>query len=139
LGDYLPPSPIQGIALMILEGLVILTLSILGGTRLTTLANGVVVFMLYGLAFIAGWIEQIGAFVRNHTMTNIGILISLIIPSEALWRRTAYLMQPPTLRQLGFGPFATATAPSTAMVVYAVLYMLAALALAIRMFRKRDI
>ena len=83
-----------------------------------------------------------GSIVRgvlDGAMTSLGIVVSLIIPSEALWRRAAYLMQPPFLRQLGFGPFATATAPSAAMVVYSVLYMGVALFLAVRVFRKRDL
>ncbi len=72
-------------------------------------------------------------------MSSLGIAISLIIPSETLWRRAAYLMQPPFLRQLGFGPFAAATAPSTVMVVWAVLYAGTALALAVRLFNRRDL
>jgi ABC-type transport system involved in multi-copper enzyme maturation permease subunit len=138
-GSYLPPHPWEGVLLMVMEGVVMLSLSLLGGTRLTTLANGVILFMLYGLAFIAGWIEQIGSFVDNATMTRIGIVISLVIPSEALWRRAAYLMQPEFLRQLGFGPFATALAPSGAMVIYAGVYTLAALGAAMLLFRRRDL
>lgn len=139
IGHYVPPSPLQGMALMVVEGLVVLTVSILGGTRLTTLANGVVTFMLYGLAFSAGWIEQIASFVKNETLLNVGIVVSLIFPSEVLWRRAAYLMQPPFLRQLGFGPFASISAPSEATVVYAVLYMAVALFLAVKFFGKRDL
>ncbi|MDM7917475.1 MAG: ABC transporter permease [Candidatus Eisenbacteria bacterium] len=139
LSGYVPPNPVQALALMILEGMVILSLSILGGTRMPTLANGVVVFMLYALAFIGGWCEQIGAFLRNATLANLGIVVSLLAPSEALWRRAAYLMQPPAIRQLGFGPFATATAPSPAMVVYAALYAAVLLWLAVRSFRRRDL
>jgi ABC-type transport system involved in multi-copper enzyme maturation permease subunit len=139
ISGYVGPHLIEGTALMILEGLVVLSLATLGGTRLTTLANGVVVFMLYALAFISGWIEQIGALMRNATLTNIGIFVSLLVPSEALWRRAAYLMQPESIRKLGFGPFATATAPSGAMVVYASLYAVVLVLFAIRAFQRRDL
>ena len=141
IGNYLPPNPISGVALILLEGLVVLTLSILGGTRLSTLTNGVVVFMLYGLAFIAGWIEQIGAFLHSEVAVDIGIVISLLMPSEAMWKRAAYLMQPPFLRELGLSatPFGAASAPSEAMVVYTAIYIAAALGLAIRWFSRRDL
>jgi Cu-processing system permease protein len=141
IAGYLPPNPVAGIALILLEGLVVLTLSILGGTRLSTLTNGVVVFMLYGLAFIAGWIEQIGAFLHSEAAVDIGIVVSLLMPSEAMWKRAAYLMQPPFLRELGLSttPFGAASAPSSAMVVYTVLYIAAALGLAIRWFSRRDL
>jgi len=139
IGHYLPPNPLQGMAMMVVEGMVVLTLSILGGTRLPTLTNGVVVFMLYGLAFIAGWIEQIGAFTHNATAVNIGIVVSLLMPSETMWKRAAYLMQPPFLRQLGMSPFGTASAPSPAMVAYAIVYIAAALLAALRLFQARDL
>lgn len=139
IADYLPPNPIQGILLMYMEGVVFISLTMLGGTTLSTLANGVLAFMLYGLAFVGGWIEQIGALVRNETAVNLGIVTSLIMPSEALWKRAAYLMQPPLVRELGFTPFSTMVAPSQAMVVYAGLYIVVTLALAIRLFSRRDL
>ncbi|MER3513475.1 MAG: ABC transporter permease, partial [Chloroflexota bacterium] len=86
LGGYTTPNIVSGLALMVLEGALVLTLSILGGTRLSTLANGVLVFGLYGLAFVGGWVEQIGAIMHNETVIDIGIVSSLIMPSEALWR-----------------------------------------------------
>lgn len=139
--DYTVRNPVQAIGLIVLEGLIVLTLSILGGTRLSTLTNGVVVFMLYGLAFIAGWIEQIGSMMRSEAAVNIGIAVSLLMPSEAMWKRAAYLLQPPFLRELGLDatPFGAASAPSEAMVVYAVLYTAAMLFLAVRQFSRRDL
>ncbi len=138
---YLPPNPLPAMLLIVLEGLVVLTLSILGGTRLPALANGVVVFMLYGLAFIAGWIEQIGAMLRNEAAINTGIVVSLLMPSEAMWKRAAYLLQPPFLSNLGLDatPFGAASTPSPLMVGYAVLYVVAALAIAVRLFSRRDL
>jgi Cu-processing system permease protein len=136
---YVPQNPAQGVALIVLAGLVALSVSIAFGTRLSTLTNGVLVFMLYGLAFIGGWIEQFGALVRNETAVNVGIVISLFMPAEAMWKRAAYLMEPPILRQLGVHPFAAISAPSPAMVGYAVLYIAALLGLAVVLFRRRDL
>ena len=138
---YLPPNPVPAIALIVLEGIVVLTLSILGGTRLPALANGVVIFMLYGLAFIAGWIEQIGAMLRNEAAINTGIVVSLIMPSEAMWKRAAYLLQPPMLRELGldFTAFGAASTPSPLMVGYTGVYIVALLLLAIHLFNTRDL
>lgn len=139
IAGYVPQNPVQGVSLMVVEGLVLLTLSILGGTRLSTLTNGVVVFMLYGLAFIAGWIEQIGAVMQNEAAVNVGIVASLIMPSEAMWKRAAYLMEPPFLRSVGVHPFAAVSAPSPVMVVYTLLYIGVALAGALYLFERRDL
>jgi len=134
-----PRHAVEGVALMVLSSLVVLTLSILGGTRLSTLTNGVVVFMAYGTAFVAGWMEQIGAFIHNASAVDIGIAVSLLMPAEALWKRAAYLMQPPSIRDLPVTPFSSASAPSPAMVSYALLYIVAMLALALRLFQRRDL
>jgi Cu-processing system permease protein len=138
---YMPKNPIPAVLLIILEGLVVLTLSVLGGTRLSALANGVVIFMLYGLAFIAGWIEQFGAMLHNEAAVNTGIIVSLIMPSEAMWKRAAYLLQPPILSNLGFDatPFGAASAPSPLMVGYGVLYVIVGLLVAIWLFATRDL
>lgn len=138
---YVPRNPAPAVLLIVLEGLVVLTLSILGGTRLPALANGVVIFMLYGLAFIAGWIEQFGAMLRNEAAVNTGIIVSLLIPSEAMWKRAAYLLQPPMLSNLGFDatPFGAASTPSPLMVWYAVVYVAVGLLVAMWLFSTRDL
>ncbi len=61
---YLPSNPLQALALLLLEALVLFSLSLLGGTRFSTLTNGVMLFMLYGVAFIGSWVEQIGALLQ---------------------------------------------------------------------------
>lgn len=139
MARYLPPNPAEGIALMTLVGLVVLTLSVLGSTRFSTLANGVVVFMLYGLAFIAGWIHHAGTLTGNHTARWIGVVVSWVVPCEAMWKRAAYLMQPPFLRELGVSPFASVDPPGAGMVVYAALYTALALAAAVWVFERRDL
>ena len=95
LTGFSVPGLAGGLALMLLEGLTLLSVCILGGTLLSTLANGVLAFGLYGLAFIGGWIEQIGSLLQNEAAVNIGIVSSLLMPSEALWKRAAFQMQTP--------------------------------------------
>ena len=79
------------------------------------------VFGLYGLAFIGGWMEQIGTFANNTTARYIGIAASLLVPSESLWQLAAHHMQPPIMRDLALTPFSPASVASPAMVAWAVL------------------
>ncbi len=140
LTGYIVPGLASGLGLMLLEGMTLLTVCILGGTLLSTLANGVLAFGLYGLAFIGGWIEQIGSLLRSESAVNIGIVSSLLMPSEALWKRAAFEMQPPLLRDLGaMTPFSASSVPNERMILYAVLYIAVALALALRQFSRRDL
>lgn len=136
---YTPPNAAYGIALILLEGTVLLSLALLGGTRLSTLANGITVFGLYGLAFIGGWLEQIGTLAGNATARYIGIAASLLVPSESLWQLAAHHMQPPIAREINLTPFSPASVPSPAMVGWAACYVLLALAAAAHLFRRRDL
>jgi ABC-type transport system involved in multi-copper enzyme maturation permease subunit len=139
ISGYTPPNVLRGLALMGFNVLLLLSVSFMGGAWLSTLANGVLVFGLYGLAFIGGWIEQFGALLNNQTAINIGVVCSLIFPSEAIWKRAAFEMQSPLGAAIGFSPFVTSSVPSPLMVAYAGLYTLAALGLALRQFQRRDL
>ena len=139
VADYTPPNAGRGVALILLEGTVLLTLALAGGTRLSTLANGVTVFGLYGLAFIGGWMEQIGTFAGNATARYLGIGASLLVPSESLWQLASHYMQPPLARDLGIGPFSVGSVPSPAMVAWSVVYILVVLVVALRLFHNRDL
>ena len=139
VGGTTPPNAGRGFALILLEGTVLLTLALVGGTRLSSLANGVTVFGLYGLAFVGGWMEQIGTMAGNATSRYIGIAASLLVPSESLWQLAAYYMQPALARDVQIGPFLTASVPSPAMVGWAVGYVVLALLVALRLFHTRDL
>jgi ABC-2 type transport system permease protein len=139
VGRYSPPHAVLGLALLLLEGTILLTLALAGGTRLSTVANGVSVFGLFGLAFIGGWLEQIGTLMGNATARYLGISASLIVPSEALWQLAAHHMQPPIMRDINVTPFSPASVPSPAMVAWAVGYFLLVLAVAVRLFDSRDL
>jgi ABC-type transport system involved in multi-copper enzyme maturation permease subunit len=130
---------VQGMLLMWLIILLYLSVSMLGGTLLSTLANGVMVFGLFGIAFIGGWIEQVGAFLQNQAAVNVGIVTSLLLPSEAMWRRAAFEMQSPLVGAMGVSPFNSSSAPSLVMVGYAVVYLGVVLLLAMQRFSKRDL
>jgi hypothetical protein len=139
VGGYSAPNALRGLGLMWINVILLLNVSLLGGAMLSTLANGVLVFGMYGIAFLGGWIEQFGSLVKNQTAINIGIISSLIIPSEALWKRAAYEMQSPLVQALGFSPFTSGSVPSNMMIAYAIFYAGMALLLAVRQFRRRDL
>lgn len=137
---YQLPNVLRGGALMWLNGLLLLNLTLLGGTRLSTLANGVLVFAAYGVAFIGGWVEQIGSFLGNEAAVTVGIISSLLMPGEALWKRATYEMRTVLADALGPNPLlATTSVPSIAMVIYAAVYALVALFFVVWSFNRRDL
>ena len=137
--DYLPRNMLMGVSLIYLESLLVMTISLAGSSAMPALATGAMVFGLYGLAFLGGWIEQIGSLMRNPTAVQIGIVTSLMIPTEALWRRAAYEMQTPLASTLGMSPFGAFSVPSLFMVAYAIVYLVVIFAIAVSTFNHRDI
>ena len=69
-----------------------------------------------------------------------GIVSSLLMPTEALWRRAAYEMRSLMVDAIGFSPFTSGSSvPSTLMIVYAGAYAITALMLAVRRFERQDL
>lgn len=136
---FTPPGIAVGLPLMLLEAGVLLTISMAAGTRLSGLSNGATAFGLYGLAFLGGWIEQAGTILGNGTARYIGIVASLLVPSESLWQLAAYHMQHPLMRDLQMTPFSPASVPSGAMVGWACAHIAVVLLITVRLFGRRNL
>jgi Cu-processing system permease protein len=128
---------LPALGLMQLEATVLLSLTLAGGTRFTTITNGIVAFAFYAIAFIGGLVEQIGLAAGNPPARYIGTAISLLSPADALWRKATHILMPPFITQVQITPFSGGTVPSAAMIWWGVLFSVAAVALAIRGFNKR--
>jgi len=134
-----PDNGLSGGLLVLLECLLALAMTFLFSTWFSTLTSGVIVIGLYGLAFMGGWLEQMSGFTESAKLVTIGIITSLIMPSEALWRRAAADMATPVAASLPFSPFANVSIPSDTMIAYAVVYLFVALAVGIYHFHVRDL
>ncbi len=142
LAGYTVPQAATGLALMYLEALLVMSVAMALSSSLSTLATGGVVFGMYGLAFIGGWVEQFGAMIPNQTAVNVGVVSSLLMPTEALWHSASYAMTPSLTQVFGQsmgGPFVVLSVPSQLMIVYAVVYLVVAVVIAIRRFGSRDL
>jgi ABC-type transport system involved in multi-copper enzyme maturation permease subunit len=139
IGGHTPAHVPEAIGLMWLESMLLLAVTFRAGASLSTLATGVTVFGLHILAFLGGWVEEFGWLAHSQTAMNLGVMASVVMPSESLWRRAAFELQGPVIGGFGRGPFSIGSVPSGWMVVYAGLYLAAALALAIRRFSGRDL
>ena len=151
IAGYEVPDPTPALLLMLLEGVLLLTLSLFGSTVMPTLANGVVVFTLLGLAWLAGIIEFVGRLLTSapnstgaDAMLNIGTAVSLLLPSDALWRGASYYLESPSmLAVLGASragiPFFSTAPPASPLIVWSLAYVVVVLGGAVLAFRKRDL
>ena len=137
--DYVAPSVIAPMGLMLLGAAVMLSITIAGGVRFSTITNGIVAFGFYGVAFIAGWMEQILSMFNNSTARYVGTVVSLFSPADTMWRRAAFEMQPLATAVLQNGPFGVASVPSAAMIGWALAYVLIVLWFAAWQFRRRPL
>ncbi len=148
LNHYIFGSRLDGvtgaIGLFTLQPLILLAVSLAGSTRLSTLANGIIVFMLYTVGVIGGMLEQVGAmpFVNSTTLVRTGIITSLMMPVDSIYRMIVTIITGTTQNPLDaviIGPFGAISQPSNAMMIYAVIYLIAFLVISVRVFSRRDI
>jgi Cu-processing system permease protein len=136
---YRPPHGSAVLCLIWLQALVLLGVTMAASSSFSSLTSGAISLGLYGLAFVGGWIEQFGSLRHVKACVELGILSSLIMPSDALWRRAAFIFQPPLLGAVGVTPFSGTLVPSDAMVVYAAVYAVLTVLLAQLIFSRRDL
>ena len=144
---YLPPHPVDLMAYVAAEGLVLLSLGLMLSTRLSGITAGVIALVGWLMAWIAGIVGNIGTGLHNQALENVGIVSHLLLPSDGLWRGAIYAMEPDAilagLRASGtFGranPFGAIDPPPIAFLAWVVVWFGLMLALSVWSFRTREI
>lgn len=136
-----PARLAAGMGMFMLCPIVLLAAAHLLSSLFSTMATGVSCFMLFAVAMIGGFVEEIGAIFHKTAVVNIGVITSLLMPSDAIYRMAAARAS----GQLGhgiadyLGPFGAHSEPSIWMLVYTIIYIIIMLLLAIFFFNKRDL
>jgi Cu-processing system permease protein len=148
VAGYQPGDVTRVVGLIVLQVLILLAVSLLGSTVLPTLANGVVMLVLFGLAWLGGIIAFAATIPPgNEFMANLGTAVSLLLPADAVWRGASYHVLPPSFlvassfangEEVGI-PFASTQPLAPAMLAWALAYPVACLTLAVAAFRRRDL
>ncbi|MFC4639222.1 ABC transporter permease subunit [Deinococcus hohokamensis] len=121
---YLPPEPLPAVALILLSVVLLTALTVLGSTLFTTLANGIGVFVLYGLGFMGGILSFIGTLSDNATLGTLGRVANIVMPTNSLWLGASYHLQSPLMLEAarvtrGANPFFGSEPASPALVIWA--------------------
>jgi len=141
---YVPPHAVVAIAFLVGQSLVLLTLALLCSTRLSPMTGGIVALVLFGLAWIAGIAQSFGTAFSNTTIVHAGTAISLLIPSDGLWRGAVYSLEPAAMAAIGSdwsraNPFGVSTAPSSPFLIWAACWIVVVLGIAMLRFGRRDL
>ncbi len=143
---YSPPHPVLTILFIAGEGITLMTLALLGSTRLAPITCGIVSVILFGITWIVGIAGQIGSAFGNSVIADIGTAMSLILPTDGLWRGALFNLEPVALiaatgasREGSANPFSVSSPPTTAYVIWAFVWVALILALTVRSFASREV
>ncbi len=132
----------KGFLFFILQPLTILSVSLYGSTKLKTVNNGILIMALYVLGLIGGVMEQVVSYIKNDSLSTIGIISSLISPFEITYRKmisTIFSSLGSFNFLSGFGMDGKSTTPSIYMMVYVCIYLVLFIFISIKGFNKKDI
>jgi ABC-2 type transport system permease protein len=144
---YVPPHPVQLLAYVGAEGLILLSLGLLLSTRLSGITAGVIALVAWLVAWIAGVVGDIGTGLQNDALAQVGVISHLVLPSDGLWRGAIFAMEPDTfiaaLKALGTAgranPFAATDPPPLSFLVWVAMWFGIVLGLSVVSFRRREI
>lgn len=141
---YSPPETLPAALLILLAVTLLTALTVLGSTLFTTLANGIGVFVLYGLGFTGGILSAIGSLSDTPTLTTLGKLANTLMPTNALWLGASYHLQPAIMRQMsdvsrGTNPFFASEPIAAWLIVWAAVLTGLAVLAGMWRFSRRDL
>jgi Cu-processing system permease protein len=142
-GDWWPDDPVGPGAGLVLAVLVIAALSLLGSVFLSSIANGIAVFMIFGAGLTAGLLGQIGDALSVQTLEDVAKVSSWILPFEALYQAGLHALTQETSGVTGvivrLGPFGGAQDAGPVLWLWAVAYLGLVGAAARAGFARRDL
>ena len=122
---------------------IVIALSILGSVVLTSTANGIAVFMLFGAGLVAGLLGTIGHALNSHPIQHAAKVAAWALPFEALYQDGLRLISSNANGLTGFllqlGPFGGAYVHGWGIRLWSAAYLCVALLLAVLAFSRRDL
>jgi len=122
---------------------VVAALSLLGSVFLTSTANGIAVFMIFGAGLVAGLLGTIGHALSSHQLERAAKIAAWVLPFEALYQDGLRQLTSKTSGLTGFllelGPFGGAYTGGVSVRLWAAAYLLIVLAVAAIGFSRRDL
>jgi ABC-type transport system involved in multi-copper enzyme maturation permease subunit len=143
---YVPPHPVEAAAFVAVEGLVLLTLTLLLSVGLSGITAGVIALMFFFITWIAGVAGAVGTVLNNGPIEAIGNISRMLLPSDGLWRAAVFNLEPDTVvavasgsREAAASPFTSLSPPAGAYLAWVAVWVLAVVGLTIAAFRRREL
>jgi len=144
---YVPPHPVALLSYVAGMGLILLTLALFVSTRLSGMTGGIIGLAAYFIAWVGGILGGVGVALNNDYLRHAGTVISLLVPTDQLWRGAVYSLEPASIlataraagRALAGNPFLVTDPPPFAFLAWTVIWVVGLLALTIWSFRVREV
>jgi Cu-processing system permease protein len=142
-GDWWPDDGVGPGLGLVLAVMVIAAVSLFGSIFLSSTANGIAVFMLFGAGLAAGLLGQIGDALAVQTLEDVASVASWLLPFEALYQAGLHGLTADTSGITGvivqLGPFGGAQEAGAGLWVWTVAYLALIAAGARIAFARRDL
>ncbi len=138
------PDRIATPALEVAAAVALVTaLSLLGSIFLSSTANGIAIFMLFGAGLVAGLLGTIGHAIGSHAIKHAATIAAYLTPFEALYQDALRQLTESTSGLTGFllqlGPFGGAYVHGWPVRLWALAFLCIVGAVALTSFRTRDL
>lgn len=153
VSGYVPPAPFVALGYLAAEAIVVLTVAILLGARLSAMAGGAVAVVLFGLSWVAGVLGAVAAVLDLADLSAVTDGARLLLPIDGLWRGVVFHLEPPaalllmnTMSRAGenaaalaaANPFFAAAPPPPVYLAWVAGWIVVVLGAAIALFRRRE-
>jgi len=142
-GGYLPDNPLQGGFSLAFAVVVVVAIALLGTTLLSSTANGIAIFMVFGAGLASGLIGQIGEALDSASLDRISSIASWALPFEAIYQDGLHALTADVRGATGaivqLGPFGGAQDAGPLLYPYVLAYLVIVALLADRIFRRADL
>ena len=122
---------------------IVVALSLLGSVFLSSTANGIAVFMLFGAGLVAGLLGTIGHALNSHAVSHAATIAAYALPFEGLYQDALRMITASASGLTGFllqlGPFGGAYVHGGGIRGWSVVYLVLVLAAAIAAFNRRNL
>ena len=143
IGGFWPGSIVTPALALAGAVAIVVALALLGTTLLSSTANGIAIFMLFGAGLTGGLLGQIGGVLQSDTLDTISEVAIWGLPFEGLYQDALHALTADVDGVTGvvvqLGPFGGAADASAALLVWAVVYASLAVAAAVRVFSRADL
>ena len=145
--QYVPPHPLEFLAFLSLEAVVVLTLALALSTRFAGMVGGVVALIFWGVSWIGGIVGGIGLVLNNDTAKHVGTVTRLILPTDGMWRGGVWALEPATIiataqaagAAAAANPFFAASPPEPVYLAWTVGWIVFTLGVAVWLFDQREV